>query len=789
MANVRNVIVELIDYDGCYSNFNTMAVLSKFLYRYGEEILTLNEKRKRCLAGGQSTSEIEATVNEILATLPLYRDAADPRAEGGPLAAFTERAKRWAASGIVEHYSPMQLACLQVMKYVDAIYELDENIMLQIFLMTNPELIARLTSKAEPHQVRYIVPFTNRISEELNRAGRLQNPSGCHYRDCLLLVKHLKTKDFRIALLPITVTDIQARLDDGETFRRIYAEPEGDHAVAMCDMSKLTSVYAISHAVAERHPNAKVKMNAYDDHRRILKPLHTQFDRYPTLLRKGDELALHRYDGSFYPEDNYQVVVGSGEFDPRFRQNTCHLVAVAGCGSPRNMVLEVDVAKHVSITEFLAFRAVKAGEKAIAYLFDADGSLTNSARQILQLKIIIKFAEQLDGIQEIREAKQLRKNLYAQIKADIDSLDLDMTGDEYSEKLAYVEKNLKIVDKDLKEEVSKFRSMGDFITLRQYMRYLDNLSPKLMTRMLLRANREFFDNLVNRALTAGVNIGVVLSYSNRTSEQFDRANSRRGPTRSYFVDLHHLIPMLNEVYRGRFTFVLDRVLLADVYNNLQSGESFILSLIGSDQKPHSVFCEFKFNLTLFLTHYIRREYPVIQQAIAFDDRSDIFETLKRLLHDKQYLHLLPKGLSTDLCIYDGANANPAPCFTLSGVGELDIHIEHTLHVMATLAGVNLENLKFASLSHDFCARLNLEVFANRENKLPIVKPACQRGRTPSQVALQCHAVFVSLTALPEPLANVLENDSPGMLHRFFMLAASAESKVVGLRDSQVKKMH
>ena len=105
-------------------------------------------------------------------------------------------------------------------------------------------------------------------------------------------------------------------------------------------------------------------------------------------------------------------------------------------------------------------------------------------------------------------------------------------------------------------------------------------------------------------------------------------------------DLQHFTRDLNQRFKGKMRFCLDRFLLADAYNNLKHGDAFFKIYHAVDKTDATDHCNTLYDNTkssviIGLAHRARQMYPAIAIVNYYDDMEHIVQSLQGAL-GKQY---------------------------------------------------------------------------------------------------------------------------------------------------------
>ena len=273
--------------------------------------------------------------------------------------------------------------------------------------------------------------------------------------------------------------------------------------------------------------------------------------------------------------------------------------------------------------------------------------------------------------------------------------------------------DIKVEDTDLLQDNMYNAKEPWAFKIRQYLRYLNEINPKLTDTILYQANEELFRRLVNSATAQGCDHVILLVGSNRQSVREDEHNSKLNGTGSFYSDLHRLTRLLDERYHGIVKFKLDRILMSDIYSGVPAGESYHRALRNSGHEPHTttVFDETKCSLVIAIMQHIARYYPGVKAVKFFDDRADIFEAIVQAFGKDDTHGLLPQGLPLELITYDG-NFSAQECMcVIAGSGAVDSNAHDTVKLMANMCGIDIETVRTSPPAIDFAKVLNFKHLA------------------------------------------------------------------------------
>lgn len=173
--------------------------------------------------------------------------------------------------------------------------------------------------------------------------------------------------------------------------------------------------------------------------------------------------------------------------------------------------------------------------------------------------------------------------------------------------------------------------------------------------------------------------------SNRQDKDIDSFNADRNKTASCFSSLQAICEFLG------VRVDLDKILMADIYGELDAGESFERAIGDSDfQKKNGYHRHWKFDeekLTILHTqmHKLATENPDADIDFKFfDDKYDILSALREYFN--KYPCMIPDKVKLHLYRYRGKEASFVS--TIQGAGAIDRQYRETIGHMAHIAIAN-----------------------------------------------------------------------------------------------------
>ncbi len=534
------------------------------------------------------------------------------------------------------------------------------------------------------------------------------------------------------------------------------------HRDYVADVSNVASLYALAHEYAARHPERRITIKMQHGKESATGGIEQTFNAHPALLPKNVTIKILLSKCKI-------LIRGTGVVDRDYHENARHMVWLAELAQ-HSPSTPVNAALSVDFYEFLTHRRLRAGAPAMGLLLDADNCLYNSNYRMMLLKLIYHHLDEIkDCALAAGEEGEKQGDLSDCLMEEITNTDFAIfTDDNANNWVDYINLNGDYTDEDLKKERPHDIDDRYVVVMRQYIRYLNRITPAIMTYILFRANEMVFDRIVQRALEekcAGI---VVKSFSARQSHHEDHANCCVTGTGLFMHDLHELVGYLNMHYRHKIGFVHDRFLMPDAYNNLAPGESHKRKLTRSDSHAYSVLDASKVAMLIVFAHYLKHRYPGLLFAKILDDRDDIFKGFLHLFnHNNQHV-LLPKDLPLLLMTYDGSLEDDVELLTLTGSGELAANVHHLARLIAHHSGCDLSRIERHPIEHNIAKKLNVAALMARmapavvlplEDEPPVRHVA---GRLFRPVVL-----YHNPDAYGRPIANVDTKDTPSkMTHRF-----------------------
>jgi len=194
------------------------------------------------------------------------------------------------------------------------------------------------------------------------------------------------------------------------------------------------------------------------------------------------------------------------------------------------------------------------------------------------------------------------------------------------------------------------------------------------------------DILLNYILDSSDNFEqtTIFDGSNRQSFNIDFMNSFHHGNGSCFPQTKKIADYLKEKDVKNINF--DNFLLADIYGNLEFGESLKLIEKGPDSEAQYsdwVFDDEKITLTYAQIHKSARDNLDKNIVYEFcDDRKDILSNLHAFY--SQYPDLLPKNVLLKLNFYNGEGISQYE-IDIKGIGNIDSDFRNTVKIMAVIS--------------------------------------------------------------------------------------------------------
>lgn len=215
---------------------------------------------------------------------------------------------------------------------------------------------------------------------------------------------------------------------------------------------------------------------------------------------------------------------------------------------------------------------------------------------------------------------------------------------------------------------------------------------KSSNRCIIEHNKPLFSSIIDSS--SGFSNTTIFIGSNRQSfPHDDNASSITGSGYCF----HQIGYVFNHLYKSLSKIKFDPFLLADIYGDLESGESFKRFekfFYSKEQVEHSyyLFDEQKITLIYAQLHKYANEHPDDEIVFEFyDDRKDILEALQSFFASNS--DLLPNNMILILNQYAGKNVEHL--YTLKGTGIIDRDFRSTVKKIGVLSTLELpENLRF-----------------------------------------------------------------------------------------------
>jgi hypothetical protein len=465
------------------------------------------------------------------------------------------------------------------------------------------------------------------------------------------------------------------------------------------DNSRVTDIYRSCHRAANQHSHNTVKVNLTVESYDVLYAAATYFSKYTELLPANVKLRLKYHDIELNSSVTTCEIQGSGMRDKNFESSIAHMHMLAKIGQSHPGPETLNVDNEMDVHEFLAYRSAVSGEKALAVSMDADGCFYG-----FKYGILLKLIKHQHG-HEIKQALTLPKNnrpgeLITRINKTIAECGLEgwsVYADEY------MECETAVADHALPELLNDLRQLS--------LQIINNrLHEPLIERIVQHAEKHRCQSV------------VFMFGTNRQSFELDQFNAEKFYTGCFMRDLQEFTRDLNQRLHARMRFCLDRFLLADAYNNLESGTSFMqIYLAGHhnhlSEHSKTIFDDSKASVLYACAQRVKCMFPGITDIHIVEDIEDIASRLLRYFNS-QFQKLLPHGLNFRFMMYNGdfmvSGCNEAIC----GSGVVDRNLYRSIQFMGCHAVAD-ESLATAMMrpGKDFIARGSLSELIKFRDKL------------------------------------------------------------------------
>jgi hypothetical protein len=295
-------------------------------------------------------------------------------------------------------------------------------------------------------------------------------------------------------------------------------------------------------------------------------------------------------------------------------------------------------------------------------------------------------------------------------------------------------------------------------------------------KKLIEANSHLFHTIAQEIRREKFSDVIVMTGSNRQSQELDQFNAYEHGNNSSFPQLKYVTSAISRL--SGFNCTLDTTLLADFFNDKPAGSSYQIATNGQNQRNQDKTCfdESKITLLYAQVHKIAAEYPNHKIIFNFfDDRAnnyfgDILPGLK--IYFTQHPELLPANVALQLYFYDGKTLSTA--FSLpagyvrqeyklcdpkpiQGTGPIDFNFKNTLKDIAQQFGDD----KQRSVGDLYNHRTQLTEFLNASRN-PNKKETTinkEQGKV-KDLAMLTHSFDLNSTVFPRLIdtVTVLEND-------------------------------
>lgn len=252
-------------------------------------------------------------------------------------------------------------------------------------------------------------------------------------------------------------------------------------------------------------------------------------------------------------------------------------------------------------------------------------------------------------------------------------------------------------------------------------------------------NIPFFENI--RSQNHAYDANICLIGSNRQSKRCDDQLSafKKAPTESCFSAIQKVNDFLDAT--------LDPFLLADIYGNLDSGQSFERALspeANSIRHADWIFDSSKLSILYAQMHKIANDYP--DDIITFDfydDKSQRKLSQYSLLEDLQayftaYSEMIPHNVTLRLNYYAGKEVTTYT--PIQGTGRIDAHYHETVREMAHIATANKPQATMYSFIHSVLpqhlSRIKLTARHGYPNLFNPFKPSFETGADANRLRME-----------------------------------------------------
>lgn len=745
----------LLDADGCTYNpeyhYRLVITLNKyfdFLQRYGHRKHSRSHSAQ-FLDHESIKQQVDVIEKDILSaeySLPDYVEASEQLTEKVKAMVLRKRdiarrkLKGLFSESEVEQYakkhSPMpkdnDCVMIAVRSLIGQANLIDPRILGAIMVSANKSLV-NMCGDVNGYDKVVFMLGSARQDYHHDMLGMRENGTNSAMRDLLYLANHIKEKYQlkNVEINRLTQADIHNFLKDGEAFNLTIANNTKDHPRTIYDETKLTILYSAMHSnmlneIAAGQQEVEVDLDFFDDRMDILEPLLEFFKRHPDLCPENVSTRLIQYkDGQARLID---TIDGIGVVNEKFRESILHMYSL--CKLQNNKLTQqgiVDAARMLSPEEVRTLHnsLIEHDAKSISVLLDADGCVYNYKYSILVMTIIKQFAKDI-RVAALQGSENNKAILADELTAFIREYDFEEMHTMSQQRLAQflnltMDKAIDVFDDDILHDETYNPKERSSAIIRQFVRYLQVIDPKIIDEALFKANAHLFKSLMREAHEQECDYINVMVGSNRQCYRDDSYNSRIHGTRSYYYDLERLVNLCNQRLDGKIAFKLDRFLMADVYSALPAGSSYYKAIKSSDGDSHPValWDGMKVSLVYAYLHHIAMKHKGSKHVYYIDDRDDIFQAIFRSYATEKN-HLLLPEVAFKMVQYYGDQPDFDSAIQLKGGGDVDTQVYHSVHIMATLGGVrSIRDLqKGITVSFD---QIDFKRFAELRGELVVIK--------------------------------------------------------------------
>ncbi|CDZ76611.1 hypothetical protein BN59_00885 [Legionella massiliensis] len=200
-------------------------------------------------------------------------------------------------------------------------------------LVGNKILLDKLKRESAAYQKSYGFVGSNRQSFAVDFSNGISKLNGSCFPEIKRVCEYIG-----LEFDPFLLADIHDDLPDGESCRRAMDKDyQGHHANWDFDEYKATIIYTQIQRIANKHPDAEIEFDFFDDRQDILDSLTRFYRKHPYLIPKNVTLRLHQYEAAREGVDAGKQVVeikGTGFIDANYKKTNQEMVRLVPARGP-----------------------------------------------------------------------------------------------------------------------------------------------------------------------------------------------------------------------------------------------------------------------------------------------------------------------------------------------------------------------------------------------------------------------------------------------------------------------